>query len=220
MRRAVTGASHTDASTLRTAPYGFSIFKPSTLWPPPPPEFRKRAAESTSLPGLKEAARKFQQGSSPSSSSTGANPTVGSAERHGHRFGSLATHNKAHALADAVEKLPEDDPQRAEREGAGGQGTGPKTSTDGEQNKAELARVIKVKVDGEEVELSDQIQLYATNEQVCPFLGSAPLARSLTLSTTQAQLSVCQPHLAAEPRRTAAPLRPGRRQGGLSLIHI
>ncbi|KPV78435.1 uncharacterized protein RHOBADRAFT_10908, partial [Rhodotorula graminis WP1] len=26
-------------------PYGFSIFKPSTLWPPPPPEFRKRAAE-------------------------------------------------------------------------------------------------------------------------------------------------------------------------------
>ncbi|BGP44828.1 hypothetical protein JCM10450v2_000643 [Rhodotorula kratochvilovae] len=151
-------------------PYGFSIFKPSTLWPPPPPEFRKRAAQSTSLSGLKRAAHDFRHGSS--SSDTGANPTVGSAERHGHRFGTLATHNKAHQLADAVEKLPDHDPQRAEQTGTDGQGTGEKTSTDGEQNKAEVAHVIKVKVDGEEVELVDQIQLYATNEQlVYPFVS-------------------------------------------------
>lgn len=152
---------------MLAAPYGFSIFKPSTLWPPPPPEFRKRAAESTSLAGLKKAAHKFQHGSSSSSPSDGAaNPTVGSAEHHGHRFGTLATHNKAHALADAVENLPEDDAQRAEETGDAAQGAGPKTSTGGAQNKAELAHVIKVNVDGQEVELVDQIQLYATNEQV------------------------------------------------------
>ncbi|GAA5926587.1 hypothetical protein JCM3775_001058 [Rhodotorula graminis] len=165
-------------------PYGFSIFKPSTLWPPPPPEFRKRAAESTSLAGLKKAAHKFQHGSSSSSPGSGtANPTVGSAEHHGHRFGTLATHNKAHELADAVENLPEDDPQRAEHSGDAAQGGGPKTRTGGEQNKAELAHVIKVTVDGQEVELVDQIQLYATNEQLAyayvspiwqPSLGGLP----------------------------------------------
>ncbi|GAA6047205.1 hypothetical protein JCM3770_006950 [Rhodotorula araucariae] len=151
-------------------PYGFSIFKPSTLWPPPPPEFRKRAAQSTSLSGLKRAAQDYRHGSS--SSDVGGTPTNRSTERHGHRFGTLATHNKAQQLADAVEKLPDHDPQRAEQTGVSGQGTGDKTRTDGEQNKAEVAHVIKVKVDGKEVELVDQIQLYATNEQlVYPFVS-------------------------------------------------
>lgn len=158
------------------APYGFGVFKPSTLWPPPPPEFRHRAAQSTTVEGLKAAASKYQNGSS-------SPKRNGSGEQHAHHFANLTTHNKAHELADAVERLPESDPKKAEKHVGNGGGNGPddklgsskqKGSTQGGQNKAEVAEVIKVKVDGEEMELEDQIQLYATNEQVRCFL-SLPL---------------------------------------------
>jgi ribonuclease HI len=64
-------------------------------------------------------------------------------------------------LANAVENLPESDPQQAEQhetDGAPSGGT--------KEGKGEIGAVIKVKIDGEEVELADQIQLYATNDQV------------------------------------------------------
>ncbi|BGP12779.1 hypothetical protein JCM10213_007293 [Rhodosporidiobolus nylandii] len=150
-------------------PYGFGVFKPSTLWPPPPPEFRIRAAQSTTLAGLKEAAHKYSTNGSSSSTTD---------HMHGHHFGNLTTHKKAHELADAVEKLPDNDPKKAEQHRAHGpddklgssQHKG--SAEDSAQHKAEVAEVIRVKVDGEEIELKDQIQLYATNEQlVYPFVS-------------------------------------------------
>lgn len=149
------------------APYGFGIFKPSTLWPPPPKEFRKRAEQSTSLAGLKNAARRYQNGSSGSQSREESGASSDS-HQHKHRFGSLATHRKAHELADAVQQLPDDKPQAAEQHNTEGAGAGShERKGEDEQHKAEVAEVITVKVDGEEVKLVDQIQLYATNEQVC-----------------------------------------------------
>ncbi|GAA5887509.1 hypothetical protein JCM6882_001435 [Rhodosporidiobolus microsporus] len=136
-------------------PYGFGVFRPSTLWPPPPPEFRLRAAKSTSLEGLKAAAHKVN----------------GSQEQH-HLIGNLSTHNKAHELADQVENLPDKNPKKAEEEENGDTSSRREGSTESGQHKAEVAEVIKVQVDGEEVELKDQIQLYATNEQlVYPFVS-------------------------------------------------
>ncbi|GAA5859683.1 hypothetical protein JCM1840_006408 [Sporobolomyces johnsonii] len=146
--------------------YGFSQFKPSTLWPPPPPEFRKRAAQSTSIEGLKLAARKYAQSHlSPATSSSDATPS----SDHRHHHLSLRTHKKGLELAGAVESLPEADPQRAEQHSTQGKPEG-----EGEEGKGEIGRVIKVKVDGEMVELADQIQLYATNDQlVYPFVSPA-----------------------------------------------
>ncbi|GAA5949067.1 hypothetical protein JCM21900_004847 [Sporobolomyces salmonicolor] len=146
--------------------YGFSQFKPSTLWPPPPPEFRKRAAQSTSIEGLKLAARKYAHSHfSPSASSAGATPS----SEHRHHHLSFNTHKKGLELAGAVEKLPEADPQRAEQHR-----TQAKPEGEGEEGKGEIGRVIKVKVDGEMVELADQIQLYATNDQlIYPFVSPA-----------------------------------------------
>lgn len=56
-----------------------------------------------------------------------------------------------------MEKLPESDPQRAE---------GKMKEMGEHQSKGEPSKKIRLKIDGEEVELVDQIQLYATNEQV------------------------------------------------------
>ncbi|GAA5920760.1 hypothetical protein JCM1841_004171 [Sporobolomyces salmonicolor] len=146
--------------------YGFSQFKPSTLWPPPPPEFRKRAAQSTSIEGLKLAARKYAHSHlSPAASSASATPS----SDHRHHHISFNTHKKGLELAGAVEKLPEADPQRAEQHT-----TQAKPEGEGEEGKGEIGRVIKVKVDGEMVELADQIQLYATNDQlIYPFVSPA-----------------------------------------------
>ena len=121
------------------APYGF-LFKPSTLWPPPPAEFQERADQSTSLPGLKEAhANKVK--SKPS------------------HFSLRRANRKGEALAKNVHADSKDphsgDPKAAER------GTE-------KQAKGEVGKILKVKIDGEEVEVSSQIQLYATNEQVRP----------------------------------------------------
>ncbi|GAA5832209.1 hypothetical protein JCM11251_004280 [Rhodosporidiobolus azoricus] len=137
-------------------PYGFGVFKPSTLWPPPPPEFRLRAAKSTSLDGLKAAAHKFN-----------------GSDTEGHNLiGNLKTHNKAHQLANKVEDLPDQNPKKAEEGDAGDTRSKGEGSTESGQHKAEVGEVIKVKVDGEDVELKDQIQLYATNEQlVYPFVS-------------------------------------------------
>lgn len=202
-------------SPLPTAPYGFGVFKPSTLWPPPPPEFRHRAAKSTTVEGLKAAAAEYQSGSS-SPSRNGS----------GHHFANLTTHHKAHELADAVEALPDSDPKAAERHVGNGQGNGPddkmgtskqKGSDEGGQNKAEVAEVIRVKVDGEEIELKDQIQLYATNEQVrLPPSFSPVISSVLTSALPIAGLSVRQPRFSTESRRTPAALYYGRRQGGPS----
>ncbi|GAA5980302.1 hypothetical protein JCM10908_001605 [Rhodotorula pacifica] len=144
-------------------PYGFAVFKPSTLWPPPPPEFRKRAAESTSLHGLKEAAHRIQQ------NGTSAPTQKGSASHLPHLSDPIARHKK-HALADAIQKVPErNDPPSDNR--TGGAGVEGDKAESGE-HKAEIADVIRVKVDGKEVELADQIQLYATNAQlIYPFVS-------------------------------------------------
>ncbi|GAA5905176.1 uncharacterized protein JCM6883_006308 [Sporobolomyces salmoneus] len=151
-------------------PYGFSLFKPSTLWPPPPPEFRKRAANSTSIDGLKAAAKAFtsshgHSSSAPAGSSDNATPA--STRRHAHL--GRAAEKKGLELASAVEKLPESDPQQAEQHETKGGTTGGSN-----EGKGEIGAVIKVKIDGEEVELADQIQLYATNDQlVHPFVSPA-----------------------------------------------
>ncbi|GAA5871840.1 hypothetical protein JCM3774_000316 [Rhodotorula dairenensis] len=144
-------------------PYGFAVFKPSTLWPPPPPEFRKRAAESTSLHGLKEAAQRIQQNGHAGSTSSG--PTSHLPHLH-----DPISHHKRQALANAIQQVPER-PQAVDEAGAGGTGiTGDKAESG--QHKAEIADVIRVEVDGEEVELADQIQLYATNAQlIYPFVS-------------------------------------------------
>lgn len=145
-------------------PYGFAVFKPSTLWPPPPPEFRKRAAESTSLHGLKEAAQRIQQ-----NGKAGSTTPKGSGSHFPHLHDPLL-HHKQQALADAIQRVPEHDNPAADSAagGAGIQGD----KADSGQHKAEVAEVIRVKVDGKEVELADQIQLYATNAQlIYPFVS-------------------------------------------------
>ncbi|GAA5946989.1 hypothetical protein JCM3765_002103 [Sporobolomyces pararoseus] len=149
-------------------PYGFSLFKPSTLWPPPPPEFRQRAANSTSIDGLKAAAKAFtsSHGHSPEAPSD-KDATPASTHRHP-RLGRAAD-KKGLELAGAVEKLPESDPQQAEQTETGGAPRG-----GSKEGKGEIGAVIKVQIDGEEVELADQIQLYATNDQlVHPFVSPA-----------------------------------------------
>lgn len=165
----------TDALRVSPAPYGFAVFKPSTLWPPPPPEFRKRAAESTSLHGLKEAAQRIQQ-----NGKAGSTTPKGSGSHFPHLHDPLL-HHKQQALADAIQRVPEHDNPAADSAagGAGIQGD----KADSGQHKAEVAEVIRVKVDGKEVELADQIQLYATNAQVgalIALLASATSDSSLT----------------------------------------
>ncbi|KAK4055202.1 hypothetical protein OIV83_000482 [Microbotryomycetes sp. JL201] len=130
-------------------PYGF-LFKPSTLWPPPPTEFQEKAKQSTTIDGLKKAAKEVEE--------KGVRPRKS--------LLSLKRNNrKGHELAHAVEQLPDDNPQAAE---------GQQREQGQPQNKADPAKQIKIKIDGEEVELVDQIQLYATNDQaslVHPFVS-------------------------------------------------
>ncbi|GAA6018146.1 hypothetical protein JCM11491_003334 [Sporobolomyces phaffii] len=149
-------------------PFGFSLFKPSTLWPPPPPEFRKRAAHSTSIDGLRAAAKAFTGSHGHSSAATEQDgPTPSSTHRHAHL--GRAADRKGLELASAVEKLPEPEPQQAEQHETKGTPSG-----GAKEGKGEIGEVIKVKIDGEEVELADQIQLYATNDQlVSPFVSPA-----------------------------------------------
>lgn len=133
--------------TLRPLPslaaaYGF-LFKPSTLWPPPPPEFQKRAKESTSLHGLKHAAELYTSSHSSKSKSN--------------FLPHLNRDKKGKELASKIEGLPDEDPQRAEGS----------TKDEGhKQSTGEVGETLKLKIDGEEVEVTDQIQLYATNDQV------------------------------------------------------
>lgn len=166
------------AFPLDLAPYGFSLFKPSTLWPPPPPEFRKRAANSTSFEGLKAAAKAFtgSHGHSPAAPANDGEATP--ASNHRHRRLGRAADRKGLELASAVEKLPDSDPQEAEKHETDGATRGKST-----EGKGEIGAVIKVKIDGEEVELADQIQLYATNDQV-------RLARSFENSNSNADATV------------------------------
>ncbi|GAA6058704.1 hypothetical protein JCM10212_003392 [Sporobolomyces blumeae] len=147
-------------------PYGFSLFKPSTLWPPPPAEFRKRAAASTSLDGIKAAARKYTSahGSPPSSPAGFDDSSKGASHPHL----SKAAHRKGLELAEAVEELPEH-PQDAEATRTGGA-----PGKNANEGKGEIEKVIHVEIDGEQVELAGQIQLYATNDQlVYPFVSPA-----------------------------------------------
>ncbi|KAK4057569.1 hypothetical protein OIO90_001214 [Microbotryomycetes sp. JL221] len=143
-------------------PYGF-LFKPSTLWPPPPTDFQKKAKDATTIDGLKKAAKQVHDDNN---------------MKHKKNFLSLkkkgTTNKKGQELADAVESLPNDDPQAAE---------GQQREHGQSQNKGEPAERIKIKIDGEEIELTDQIQLYATNEQLVhplvsplwtPSLGGLP----------------------------------------------
>ncbi|GAA5922423.1 uncharacterized protein JCM15063_003299 [Sporobolomyces koalae] len=150
-------------------PFGFSLFKPSTLWPPPPPEFRQRAAHSTSYDGLKAAAHAFSSshGHSATATETGE-ATPASTRRHPHL--ARKAHKKGLELAHAVEDLPEADPQEAENHATQSQAA----AGSSKEGKGEIGEVIKVEIDGEQVELADQIQLYATNDQlVHPFVSPA-----------------------------------------------
>ncbi|GAA5842996.1 hypothetical protein JCM3766R1_001656 [Sporobolomyces carnicolor] len=150
-------------------PYGFSLFKPSTLWPPPPPEFRKRAANSTSFEGLKAAAKAFTGSHGHSRAAPANDGEATPASNHRHRRLGRAADRKGLELASAVEKLPDSDPQEAEKHETDGATRGKST-----EGKGEIGAVIKVKIDGEEVELADQIQLYATNDQLIhPFVSPA-----------------------------------------------
>lgn len=122
------------------APYGF-LFKPSTLWPPPSPEFDRHASDSIDMSSKSQRV-----------------------ERKNNRSffrSSEKAKKKGEELASKVEAtLGDDDPRKAEE---GQKEEGRKTMT-------EPGSVLRVEVDGEEVEVRDQIQLYATNEQVCPTL--------------------------------------------------
>lgn len=165
------------------------MFKPSTLWPPPPHEFQERADKSTSISGLKDAAEALQA----------------KQQRKGSGFLPLnRAGKKGQELAKDVESLPGGDPQKAE---------GSLRESGREQAKGEVGKTLKVKIDGEEVEVVDQIQLYATNEQV-----SSRRARGAALSLTPAAFSARLPlrlaHLAAQSRRASTPLHHVWRQGG------
>ena len=177
------------------------------MWPPPPPEFRKRAAHSTTLDGLKAAARAFSGSHAHSPDAPDSEITPSS--KHSHHHLSHAAHKKGLELADQVEKLPEDDPQRAEQHETQGKSVG-----DSSEGKGEIGEVIKVKIDGEEVELADQIQLYATNDQVSylSFFFSFPLTL-ITLART-ACVPLCFTCFRSKSRRSPSSLRYVWRQGG------
>lgn len=177
--------------TSSIAAYGF-LFKPSTLWPPPPPDFQERADKSTSIPGLKHAAETLQ--AKKSKKGSGFLPL--------HRAG-----KKGEELAKDVESLPGGDPQKAE---------GSMRESGHEQSKGEVGKTLKVKIDGEEVEVVDQIQLYATNEQVSSLL-EREAERSLTPpSHLAARLPLRLAHLATQSRRSPTSLHYVRGQGGLA----
>ncbi|SGY34354.1 BQ5605_C002g01619 [Microbotryum silenes-dioicae] len=142
--------------------FGLGLFKPSMLWPPPPAEWQERADRSTSIKGLKHAAETFEQ--------------ERRATKKTSMFfnGSSRADRKGEQLLEEVEKFPEDY-QRAEHTETGKDGapdgSGGSAQANGE-SKAEVGKVLKLKIDGEEVEVRDQIQLYATNDQlVYPFVS-------------------------------------------------
>lgn len=145
--------SQANAESPFAAPYGF-LFKPSTLWPPPPAEFQDRANKQTSLPGLKAAHEKKE---------------AAKEERKRQPLGSILrrTSRKASELAAATSANGAGNPTKTNPQAT------ENTTTDlgHEEGKAEVAEIFKVKIDGEEVEVRDQIQLYATNEQVRPVLS-------------------------------------------------
>ena len=114
---------------------------------------------------MKEAAQRIQQ-----NGKTGSTASKGSTSHFPHLHDPLP-HHKRQALADAIQKVPERNDTVAEP-AAGGTGIQGDKADSG-QHKAEVAEVIRVKVDGKEVELADQIQLYATNAQVGPLQNSA-----------------------------------------------
>lgn len=137
----------TDESCL-AAPYGF-LFKPSTLWPPPPAEFQDRANKQTSLPGLKAAHEQKE---------------AAREERKRQSLGSILrrTNTKAAQLAAATSTKGTSDPTKTNPQAAENTTAAPGHK----EGTAEVAEILKVKIDGEEVEVRSQIQLYATNEQV------------------------------------------------------
>jgi len=145
-------------------PYGF-LFKPSTLWPPPGPEFLARARESTSVDGLKKTAREFSAKRGGSGGNGNGNHLLGH-----HGSGERKKEELAERVLNATGGAAEE-AQAAE----GDHVNGATPDRDGEgQSKAEPTRNIKIKIDGVEVELKDQIQCYATNEQLTyPFVSPA-----------------------------------------------
>lgn len=135
------------------APYGF-LFKPSTLWPPPPPDFQDRANKQTSITSLRAAYLEKQDAKARSKAKSGfLSRGRATAERKGEE---LADKTKG---GDKGGNPNDSQPKAAEQSGnAVGEG-----KTEG---MAEVGEVLRVKIDGEEVEIDSQIQLYATNAQV------------------------------------------------------
>ncbi|SCV68484.1 BQ2448_605 [Microbotryum intermedium] len=143
--------------------FGLGLFKPSMLWPPPPAEWQERADRSTSIKGLKHAAE-----------------VIGKERRANRKTsmffnGSSRAHRKGEQLLAEVEGFPVEDPQRAEMTKTDEDGARDSSGGSAQENgeaKAEVGKVLKLKIDGEEVEVRDQIQLYATNDQlVYPFVS-------------------------------------------------
>lgn len=131
--------------TCCAAPYGF-LFKPSTLWPPPPEDFRERADRSLSKDSLRRAEEQRQQ----NKAARRRMLFGGSRKRQGN------TQQKKDELEHNVQKK-DGDPHQAEQN---------KNGQAGPEHKAEAEKVTRIVVDGEEIEVREQIQLYATNEQV------------------------------------------------------
>lgn len=147
-------------------PYGF-LFKPSTLWPPPDTEFLEKAKESTSIEGIKKSAQEYStRGGSGSRNGSGSS-------KHHHLLGHRGPgERKKEELAQRVLNATGGEEAKA-AEGDHANGAAPGESGEG-QSKAEPAKRIRVKIDGVQVELTDQIQCYATNEQLAyPFVSPA-----------------------------------------------
>ncbi|KAK4698391.1 hypothetical protein P7C70_g7886, partial [Phenoliferia sp. Uapishka_3] len=138
----------TNTATDITPPYGF-LFKPSTLWPPPPPSFQARANASTSLSGLIKASdeRKLAQETKAATRAFSVRRKTDSKAKE------LA--KEVHEGRDGSKDLHGGDPRKAEGE-----------AMERKQDSAEAAKEMRVKVDGVEVVVDSQIQLYATNDQM------------------------------------------------------
>lgn len=161
-------------------PYGF-MHKPSVLWPPPPTEVQSDIKTYTSPEAIKE--REASESSKPSSIqslssllisplSSGSNRSslkspLSSASTNGSKV-NLPMNSNRQVLTEEPESV--DDLQGYHGKDADAQGGKPAgkhgLAADREkQQQAEPDELIQIKVDGADVELREQIQMYALNSR-------------------------------------------------------
>lgn len=150
----------TNTGTDIIPPAGF-LFRPSTLWPPPPIEFQIRANREVSHDKLERASRsslrsKHSTGTPPTHGSTSTGPLAAATKR-------VATELADKGGPDALKKADKVQLDGTERR-----------EDEEERNKAEAAQTMRLTVDGKEIELRDQIQLYATK---CAFTSRSHRAQ-------------------------------------------